>query len=133
MFCSILAGQTSADFVLRTPEVSAFLDVRPLFRGHVLVVPREHVVTIGEIAPAQIAPLFGAVSRIARAIEAGLGAHGSFVAINNTVSQSVPHLHVHVVPRHKGDGLRGFFWPRAKYESDEQRLDYAARIANALE
>jgi histidine triad (HIT) family protein len=133
VFCEIAAGAATADRVHSDGEVCAFLDARPLFKGHVLVVPTTHVVTVGELDPGGVAPLFGAVSRIARAVERGLGADGSFVAINNVVSQSVPHLHVHVVPRHKGDGLRGFFWPRVKYASAEERASYAGRIAAALD
>jgi histidine triad (HIT) family protein len=110
----------------------AFLDTHPLFRGHVLVAPVEHVVTLPELPPRLLEPLFGLVRQIAAALPTALGAHGSLVAVNNVVSQSVPHLHVHVVPRQKGDGLRGFFWPRQKYASDEERDDYARRIAAAL-
>jgi histidine triad (HIT) family protein len=132
VFCAIARGEAAADFVLQEPAVCAFLDVRPLFKGHTLVVPTAHTDTLAELPPADLPVLFGAAQRIARAVEAGLGADGSFLAINNKVSQSVPHLHVHVVPRHKGDGLRGFFWPRAKYESDDERHQFAARIAAAL-
>jgi histidine triad (HIT) family protein len=133
VFCAIVRGELPAEVVLRTDEVCAFLDARPLFLGHVLVVPRAHVETLGDLDQAQVAPLFIAVQKIARAVGRGLGAAGSFVALNNRVSQSVPHLHVHVVPRNQKDGLRGFFWPRKRYESDEQRRDYAERIIAALE
>jgi histidine triad (HIT) family protein len=132
VFCEIVAGSTPAAVVAREPGVVAFLDARPLFKGHTLVVPAAHVVTLGELPPAELPSLFGAAQRIARALERGLGADGSFVAVNNVVSQSVPHLHVHVVPRKKGDGLRGFFWPRQKYASDEERDGYARQIAAAL-
>jgi histidine triad (HIT) family protein len=131
VFCEIVGGAAAAR-VLEAPAAVAFLDLRPLFKGHVLVVPRPHVETLGALAPAEVGPLFAVVQRVARAVERGLEADGSFVAVNNRVSQSVPHLHVHVVPRRRGDGLRGFFWPRAKYASDEERADYAARIAAAL-
>ncbi len=98
----------------------AFLDTRPVFKGHVLVVPREHLVTLAEL-PADLLPgYFGLVQRLAVAVETGLGAGGTFVAMNNKVSQSVPHLHTHVVPRTKGDGLRGFFWPRTRYDDDDR-------------
>jgi histidine triad (HIT) family protein len=97
----------------------AFLDAKPLFPGHVLVVPRAHHATLGDLPPALVEPLFATARLLARAVEVGLGAEGSFVAINNTVSQSVPHLHVHVVPRRRKDGLRGFFWPRQAYASEE--------------
>jgi histidine triad (HIT) family protein len=114
------------------PDAVAFLDARPVFKGHVLVAPRTHVETLGDLPGSAIGPYFGYVRRLAVAVEAGLGAGGTFVAINNRVSQSVPHLHVHVVPRTKGDGLRGFFWPRTRYASDEEAASYAARIAAAL-
>jgi histidine triad (HIT) family protein len=118
--------------VLDEPEVAAFLDIRPLFKGHVLVVPRAHYVTLGDLPGELIVPLFGQVKRISAAMPEAFGAQGSFVAANNIVSQSVPHLHVHVVPRTKGDGLRGFFWPRGRYASDEEAAQYAARMAGVL-
>lgn len=118
--------------VIETPDVLAFLDHRPVFKGHVLVVPRTHVVTIADLPPDQVGPYFSDVRRVAIAVQAGLGAGGSFVALNNIVSQSVPHLHSHVVPRTKGDGLRGFFWPRTKYASPQEAAEYAARIAAAV-
>lgn len=109
----------------------AFLDVRPVFKGHVLVVPREHVVTLGDLPSDLLSPYFAAVQRISVALPVALGAQGTWVAENNVVSQSVPHLHTHVVPRTKGDGLRGFFWPRTKYAEGEAQ-EYADRIAGAL-
>jgi histidine triad (HIT) family protein len=118
--------------VLDEPEVAAFLDIRPLFKGHVLVVPRTHYVTLGDLPGELLVPLFGQVKRISAAMPEAYGAQGSFVAANNIVSQSVPHLHVHVVPRTKGDGLRGFFWPRGRYASDEEAAQYAARMAEVL-
>jgi histidine triad (HIT) family protein len=130
VFCSIAAGETPASFVLREESACAFLDARPVFKGHVLVIPRRHVATFEELR--EIEPLFSAVQRVSAAVEAGLGADGTFVALNNKVSQSVAHVHVHVVPRKKGDGLRGFFWPRTKYESDDERDEFARRIAEAL-
>jgi histidine triad (HIT) family protein len=133
VFCAIIDGARATNFVLREDGVLAFLDHRPLFKGHVLVVPRTHVANLTELPADALAPLFGAVQRVARAVEAGLGAHGSFVALNNKVSQSVPHLHVHVIPRRRKDGLRGFFWPRQPYANDAEREDYAARIAAALD
>jgi histidine triad (HIT) family protein len=132
VFCAILRGELPAAMVLRADGVAAFLDQRPLFKGHVLVVPELHVPTLHDLAPAALPAFFGAVQRISAAIVRGLGADGSFVAMNNVVSQSVPHLHAHVVPRHRGDGLRGFFWPRAKYADDAERDDFAARITAAL-
>jgi histidine triad (HIT) family protein len=131
-FCAIIDGERAADFVLRAEGVIAFLDVKPLFKGHVLVVPRAHVETLPDLPTAALEPLFGAVQRVARAVETTLGADGSFVALNNKVSQSVPHLHVHVVPRRRKDGLRGFFWPREPYASDAEREEFAARLAAAL-
>jgi histidine triad (HIT) family protein len=132
VFCAIVAGERAADFVLRDDDVVAFLDVKPLFKGHVLVVPRAHVETLPDLPAAGLAPLFGAVQRVARAVETALDAHGSFVALNNKVSQSVPHLHVHVVPRRRKDGLRGFFWPREPYAGDAEREEFAVRIKAAL-
>ena len=132
-FCAIAAGDAPAAIVLRDQVACAFLDARPVFKGHVLVVPRAHVPTLLELPDAQMGPLFAAVRRVAAAVERALGADGSFVATNNKVSQSVPHLHVHVVPRRRKDGLRGFFWPRVPYASDEERDGFAARIAEALD
>ena len=129
-FCEIAAG-APAHRVLDEPLVLAFLDRRPLFAGHVLVVPRVHHETLTDLPPELLDPLFGAVRRVAAAVVGGLGAQGSFVAMNNKVSQSVPHLHVHVVPRTKGDGLKGFFWPRTKY-ADGEADAVAARIRAAL-
>ena len=132
VFCAIVAGARPADFVLREEAAVAFLDAKPLFKGHVLVVPRAHIETLPDLPAETLGSVFGAVQRVARAVEAGLGAHGTFVAINNKVSQSVPHLHVHVVPRRRKDGLRGFFWPREPYASDAEREEFAGRIKGAL-
>src|SRR5687768_6017310 len=109
-FCSIACGDLPANIVLDDAVAVAFLDTKPLFFGHVLVVPRQHVVTLPELPPDQVQPLFDRVQLLSAAVPAALGAEGTFVAMNNKVSQSVPHLHVHVVPRTKGDGLKGFFW-----------------------
>ncbi|HEY2511816.1 MAG TPA: HIT family protein [Polyangiaceae bacterium] len=133
LFCEIVRGERPATRVVETGACVAFLDTRPLFPGHVLVVPRLHVVTLPELAPEQIEPLFGLVRRLAGAVERGLEADGSFVALNNRVSQSVPHLHVHVVPRRAKDGLKGFFWPRTKYADTSDAEAVAARIRAALE
>jgi histidine triad (HIT) family protein len=132
IFCRIARGLETGALVLERSAVVAFLDHRPLFPGHTLVIPREHVETLGDLPVPLTAPLFDAAGAVARALEAGLGADGSFVAVNNRVSQSVPHLHVHVVPRRRGDGLRGFFWPRGRYESPQAKEDIRARIARAL-
>ena len=131
LFCRIAAGAVDAHVVGETPDALAFLDHRPVFPGHCLVVPRAHADTLVDLPPEAVAPLFMFVQRITRAVESGLGADGTFVAVNNRVSQSVPHLHVHVVPRRKTDGLRGFFWPRQKYESEDaaQRTRDAIRAA----
>lgn len=131
VFCSIIAGEAEADLVLDEPDLVAFLDRRPVFKGHVLLVPRDHVVTLPDLPAAQRDAFLGAAQRIATAVVEGLGAQGSFVAINNIVSQSVPHLHLHVVPRTKGDGLRGFFWPRTKYAAGES-TEHAARLRAVL-
>ena len=132
LFCAVVAGSESSHVVLDEPDVLAFLDHRPVFKGHVLVIPRAHVVTLPELPVELLTPVFGAVARCAAAMVDGLGADGSWVAENNIVSQAVPHLHVHVVPRRRGDGLRGFFWPRQKYESEEEMVDYATRLRAAL-
>ncbi len=132
VFCGIIAGTTPASIVMQDDDVVAFLDAKPLFKGHVLVVPRAHVVTLPELPAASLPRYFAAVQRLARALPDALGAQGTFVAMNNVVSQSVPHLHAHVVPRTKGDGLKGFFWPRGKYASDDERELYAAKIVAAL-
>ena len=110
----------------------AFLDVRPLFPGHTLLVPREHHETLADLPVDQLEPLFSRAQRLSSAMESVLGAAGSFVAMNNRVSQSVPHLHVHVVPRNRKDGLRGFFWPRTKYASEEEAAAMAAQLAAGL-
>ena len=132
VFCKILRGELPAHVVLDDDVCLAFLDRTPLFHGHVLVVPRTHVVTLPELAPEVVGPLFARVQVIAAALPAALGAQGTFVAQNNVVSQSVPHLHVHVVPRTKGDGLKGFFWPRKKYGGDEEMGEIAAKVRSAL-
>jgi histidine triad (HIT) family protein len=131
-FCSILAGELPAHVVLDDDEVLAFLDVRPLFPGHVLVVPRDHVETLPDLPAALVGPYFERVQRLSVAVRDATGAQGSFVAMNNVVSQSVPHLHTHVVPRTKGDGLKGFFWPRTRYRDDAHMAEVAARVAAAL-
>jgi histidine triad (HIT) family protein len=133
LFCGIVAGDVAGETVLETEHVVGFLDVRPVFKGHVLLVPREHVVTLPDLPAALRDPFLEAGQRLATAMVAGLGAQGSFVAMNNTVSQSVAHLHLHVVPRTKGDGLRGFFWPRTTYASDAERAEYGDRLRAALD
>lgn len=131
VFCAIATGESAAHEVARTEQTVAFLDNRPVFKGHVLVIPTEHVVTLPDLPEALLVPFFGEVRRIAGVIPDALGAQGTFVAMNNKVSQSVAHLHCHVVPRTKGDGLRGFFWPRVRYAAGEQPA-YAERLRIAL-
>jgi histidine triad (HIT) family protein len=133
LFCAIVAGNAAAHVVLDEPDVVAFLDIRPVFKGHVLVVPRAHIATLPELPTTLLTAVFTAVQRCASAMVDGLGAQGSWVAQNNVVSQAVPHVHVHVVPRTKGDGLRGFFWPRQKYASDAEMGEYADRLREALD
>jgi histidine triad (HIT) family protein len=130
-FCGIVAGSEQAHVVLDDDVAIAFLDQRPVFPGHVLVVPRVHVETFLDLPRGDVGPLMQRVQRVAAAVEHGLGADGSFVAMNNRVSQSVPHLHVHVVPRHRGDGLRGFFWPRRKYQPGEAE-EIAAKLRTVM-
>jgi histidine triad (HIT) family protein len=132
LFCAIARGEVAASFVLKGEEVCAFLDTRPVFKGHVLVIPTRHVDDFHTLPATGMDGFWTAVQRVSRAVEAALGADGTFVGVNNKISQSVPHLHAHVVPRRKGDGLRGFFWPRTKYESDAERESYAQRIAAAV-
>jgi len=132
LFCSIIAGTTPAQIVLETPEIVGFLDIRPVFKGHTLIVPREHVPTMVEMTDEVMVPLFSAARSVASAVRTAFDAQGSFVAVNNVVSQSVPHRDVHVVPRTKGDGLRGFFWPRTKSADDAEAAEYAGKLRAAL-
>lgn len=132
VFCDILEKKLPAHVVLDDDVVLAFLDRTPLFHGHVLVIPRTHVVTLPELAPELLGAFFQRVQLLAAVVPKALGAQGTFVANNNVVSQSVAHLHVHVVPRTKGDGLKGFFWPRKKYESDDQMAETAAKIRSVF-
>jgi histidine triad (HIT) family protein len=132
VFCDIAAGLVPAHVVLDDPDVIAFLDARPVFKGHVLAAPRAHVPTLPDLPAAAVGPYFLRVQRISAVMPAALDSQGTFVAINNVVSQSVAHLHCHIVPRTKGDGLRGFFWPRLRYESDAEAAQYAERLRSAL-
>jgi histidine triad (HIT) family protein len=133
VFCAIVAGETPAHVVLDDDDFVAFLDVRPLFEGHVLLVPRRHVEAVWDLPPELSAPLVDRVQRVSVAVREAMGSAGVFNAVNNVVSQSVPHLHVHVVPRNPKDGLRGFFWPRTKYASDERAAEVAASIRTRLD
>ncbi len=130
--CAIVAGELEAAVVARTEQLVAFLDHRPVFKGHVLVSPVQHVDTMLALPEPLMAPLLTLAQRIARAQAEVLGAEGSFVAMNNVVSQSVPHLHLHVVPRRRKDGLRGFFWPRTRYAEGEASA-LAGSLAAALD
>jgi histidine triad (HIT) family protein len=132
-FCGIVAGDLPAAHVLDEPGIVGFLDVRPVFPGHVLLVPRVHRATFADLSGGERDALFEAAQRVAAAVETGLGAGGSWVSMNDKVSQSVPHVHVHVVPRTKGDGLRGFYWPRTRYADDAEAEEVAARLRAALD
>jgi len=132
LFCSIVRGDTAAAVVNESSDTIAFLDHRPLFFGHTLLVPRPHYVTLPDLPAELVAPLFTQAQRLAQAMGDAFGAAGSFVAMNNVVSQSVPHLHVHVVPRNRKDGLKGFFWPRTKYRDAAHMAEVAAQIRAAL-
>jgi histidine triad (HIT) family protein len=132
VFCAIVRGESKAEVVLDDETCVAFLDVKPLFHGHVLVVPRAHVVALPDLPAELVGPFFARVQTLSRAVQRAMGAEGSFVAMNNIVSQSVPHLHVHVVPRTKGDGLKGFFWPRTKYASPEAMTAVADTLRREL-
>ncbi len=132
LFCSIAAGEGDAHVVFEDEISLAFLDIRPLFRGHTLLIPREHHEALWDLPEDLVGPYFTNVRRLAGAVRDGMGAAGAFVAMNNIVSQSVPHLHTHLVPRDRKDGLKGFFWPRTKYEDDGQAAETAALIRGAL-
>ena len=131
-FCTIARGESEARIVYEDQLTLAFLDVRPLFAGHSLLIPRAHHETLADLPAELIEPYFASAQLLSRAIPEAMGAQGSFVAINNVVSQSVPHLHTHVVPRVRKDGLRGFFWPRRRYESEAEAADAAERIRAAV-
>ena len=132
IFCRVASRAVDSLIVYEDEQTLAFLDHRPLFPGHCLLIPRTHYETLSDLPPAQIEPLFSAAQRLARAVETGMRADGSFVAINNQVSQSVPHLHIHVVPRRRKDELRGFFWPRIPYASQEAATAAQQAIVSAL-
>jgi histidine triad (HIT) family protein len=132
-FCRIVAGESDAHTVFEDELTLAFLDNRPLFAGHSLLVPRRHLETIWDLDDDLVATIFANARLLSEAIRDAMGAQGAFVAANNVVSQSVPHFHVHVVPRVRKDGLRGFFWPRSKYESGERAAETAAAVRTAVE
>lgn len=131
-FCQLVSRDLTAAAVYEDDRSLAFLDHRPLFPGHCLLIPKVHIETLADLPPSEIGPLFTIAQQLSMAMEAGLGAEGSFVAINNRVSQSVPHLHIHVVPRKKKDGLKGFFWPRGKYASADEMEAVRARLEQAI-
>ena len=114
LFCEVAGGKTAAKIIFEDAISIAFLDHRPLFHGHCLLIPKAHYVTLTDLPADLVGPLFLNAQRLTKAVEAAMNAEGSFVAMNNVVSQSVPHFHIHIVPRKKGDGLKGFFWPRQK-------------------
>lgn len=132
LFCRIVSGEAAACVVWETPETVGFLDIRPVFKGHVLIVPRRHVATLVDLPDELLVPVMGSARTVAAAMISTLSAQGSFVAMNNVVSQSVPHVHVHVVPRTKGDGLRGFFWPRTRYVDENEMAQYGQRLRAGL-
>ena len=132
VFCQIVAGKVPAEIVVENNEALAFLDKSPLQHGHVLLIPKPHIETLDQLPPEQSGDFFKLTQMISVAVERGLGAEGTFIALNNKVSQSVPHIHMHIVPRKKGDGLKGFFWPRKKYASDEHMAETALKIREAL-
>jgi histidine triad (HIT) family protein len=131
LFCRIIAGEVAGAFAFEDDDVVGFLDYRPVFKGHTLVVPREHHVTLADLPAPLLTTVFTAAQRLSAVMPKALDAQGTFVAMNNVVSQSVPHVHVHVVPRTKGDGLRGFFWPRTKYADDAEMAQYADTLRAA--
>jgi histidine triad (HIT) family protein len=133
IFCQIASDEVPAPVVFRDERFVAFLDHRPLFPGHCLLIPREHYETLPDLPVEDTGPLFEVARRLCQAVEQATGAHGSFLAVNNRVSQSVPHLHVHIVPRRQKDGLRGFFWPRVKYRDDGELEETRASIQAAME
>lgn len=132
LFCGIISGEVSATIVFEDDTSLAFLDHRPLFPGHCLLVPRDHFETLSDLPAELIDPFFGNVQMLSRAVEVAVEAEGSFVAMNNRVSQSVPHLHVHVVPRRKKDGLKGFFWPRSKYRNEAEMAEIQGLIKSTI-
>jgi histidine triad (HIT) family protein len=133
LFCRIVSGGLASVVVFEDQNSLAFLDHRPLFPGHTLLVPRAHYETLTDLPANQVGPLFENAQLLARAVESAMEAEGTFVAMNNRVSQSVPHLHIHIVPRRRKDGLKGFFWPRTKYKTQEEMEMVQEKIADALE
>jgi len=133
VFCKIVEGTLEAPIVFEDESTLAFLDHRPLFHGHTLVIPKKHFETLTDLPPKMISPFFRRVQMLSRAVELAMDAEGTFVAMNNRVSQSVPHLHVHVVPRRRKDGLKGFFWPRTKYSDKQQLNEVQSRLRSVID
>ncbi len=133
VFCKIVAGEIQTETIAEDRDTMVFLDKDPIFPGHLLVVPRVHSDTLLDLPEEQLAPFLRQVQRAAKAVEIGLGAEGSFLAVNTKVSQSVPHLHAHVMPRKKGDGMKGFFWPRRDYADENHRLETVAKLREAFQ
>ena len=133
LFCRIVSGEVPAVVVFEDKNMLAFLDHRPLFPGHTLLVPREHYETLTDLPVKQVGPLFENAQLLAGVVETAMEAEGTFVAMNNRVSQSVPHLHIHIVPRRRKDGLKGFFWPRTKYKTQEEMEVVQQKISAVLE
>jgi len=131
-FCAIARGELQSYFVFEDEVSIAFLDYRPIFPGHCLLIPRVHYQTLADLPAALIAPLFSNAQRLAKAVELAMQAEGTFVAINNRISQSVPHFHAHIVPRRQGDGLSGFFWPRRRYENEAAMREVQAALRTAI-
>lgn len=131
-FCSVIAGAEQGALVYEDEKTTAFLDRQPVFHGHTLVMPKQHVETLSDLPVDEIPEVFGTVRLLMMAVEQAMRAHGTFIAINNRVSQSVPHLHVHIIPRRQKDGLRGFFWPRVKYEDEGHLKNTATAVQQAL-
>jgi histidine triad (HIT) family protein len=132
IFCRIVDGSLATDIIDQNDATLTFLDHSPVFPGHLLIIPRAHVDTLSDLADDQLQPFLRQVQRASRAVEAGIGAEGSFVAINNKISQTVPHLHAHVIPRRKGDGMKGFFWPRRHYSDEAHRAGIVEKLREAF-
>jgi histidine triad (HIT) family protein len=132
VFCGIIAGEVQAHRVFEDEQTLVFLDTGPLFAGHCLICPKQHYDTLADVPPALLQPLFETAQLVSRAVEHGLGAGGSLIAINNKISQSVPHLHIHVIPRTKGDGLKGFFWPRRPYRDSQHAQETQEALTAAV-
>jgi histidine triad (HIT) family protein len=133
IFCKIASGAIKADVIEEDEDTVTFLDASPVFPGHLLIVPRRHFETLADLPDNMLAPLFLQARRATQAVVAGLGAEGSFMAVNNKISQTVPHLHVHVIPRRKGDGMKGFFWPRLNYTDDSHRQEVVDKLKQAFQ